>query len=948
MAEFKLASQGFVADFLVEQSNDLGVRKIADKVREDIGLVTGQYPMMKEKIEEVGEYVIVAGTYGKSQLISQLEQEGRIHLEGIKGKREVYQVAFIEWPWPHVKEAMVICGSDKRGTIYGLFQISDWLGVSPWVYWADVKPKKQNEVYFTQEDAMVSKEPSVKYRGFFINDEWPSFGSWTFEHFGGFTAQMYDKVFELLLRLKGNYLWPAMWSSSFSLDGPGLKNAELADEYGIVICFSHHEPCLRSSEEWDIYKGADTEYGQWWNYYTNKEGLLNYWRDGLKRSGKYESVITIGMRGERDTSMLGPDSTLRENIDLLKDIITEQRKLIAEYVNPNLEEVPQVLALYKEVEAYFYGDEEAEGLKDWKTLDGVTLMLCEDNFGNMRTLPEASKREREGGWGMYYHFDYHGAPISYEWVNSTPLTKVWEQMSMAYDYGVREIWVVNVGDLKPQELPLSYFMALAYDFEKWGTHAPNQTKHFTEEWVKQQFGAVFSHQQQSEVVSILEGYSCLNGRCRPEVLSSKTYHPSRYHEAERVFNQVELLSQKADKLLEEVSKSAYDAYYELVYFPAIASFNLIKMQIYAGMNQYEAVRGKVVANIYGDQVVQCIERDRALTDAYHHLAEGKWNGMASSAHIGFTHWNDEDWRYPVRQIVEPVAKPRMIVSVAGQSESYTSGSIMIQDGLYPDCQRIEVYIDNGGKESFTYEVEEGASWLSVSKSKGKVDLRDTLVFYINKERLTQKEMTTVTIKGAEAQVQLCIEAQPIQKPDLPMTFMESQGYTAIEAEHFAKSEAAGEAKWCLLEGYGRTLSGLKVYPTTQSFKLGEAAPTLMYRVWVEKEGQYTLEVQAAPSNPLRKKSSLGYGLKVNDGKWKKVEMVGEDFAAGDWNDQNWCTQVLENINRSYAVLHLQQGLNEIYIQAMDAGVVLERLVICPEGKRIPSKYLGPEESYHTL
>ncbi len=255
----------------------------------------------------------------------------------------------------------MIAGSDKRGTIYGLFHLSELLGVSPWVYFADVLPVKRDTVILTQAVNTVSKEPSVKYRGFFINDEWPSFGSWTFRHFGGFTAEMYDKVFELLLRLKGNYLWPAMWTSSFSLDGPGMANALLADEYGIVMSNSHHEPCLRHSEEWDLVKGEGSPYGTEWNFDRNKKGLTRYWRDGLRRNGRLENIITMGMRGERDSEILGHAATLKENIDYLKEVISTQNQLIRECVDNNLDQVPRMLALYKEVEAYFYGDDKTEG-----------------------------------------------------------------------------------------------------------------------------------------------------------------------------------------------------------------------------------------------------------------------------------------------------------------------------------------------------------------------------------------------------------------------------------------------------------------------------------------------------------------------------------------------------------------------------------------------------------
>ena len=942
MNQFEMASQSQVASFLVEEAAYSGVKKIIQKVAKDIELVTNQLPDIKEKLYEDNSRVILVGTLGKSQWLETLENKGMMDFSMVRGKREVYQIAMIKQPFESVKEALVICGSDKRGTIYGLFQLSEWIGVSPWVYWGDVKPEHKKQVVIELEGAYTSKEPSVKYRGFFINDEWPAFGNWTFEHFGGFTVEMYDKVFELLLRLKGNYLWPAMWSSSFSLDGPGLASAELANEYGVVMGQSHHEPCLRASEEWDIYKGKDTPYGTEWNYYTNKEGLLNYWREGLKRSGKYETVMTIGMRGERDSSMLGEDSTLGENIDLLKDIIKEQRKLIKEHVNENLDEVPQMLALYKEVEAYFYGDEKTPGLEEWEELDGVTLMLCEDNFGNMRTLPTAKKRERKGGWGMYYHFDYHGAPISYEWVNSTPLSKVWEQMTMAYDYGIKDIWIVNVGDLKPQELPLSYFMALAYDFEKWGTKAINQTQVFTEKWVETQFGSVFSKVQQEKVVGLLNGYTRLNGRCRPEVVSSKTYHPVLFNEAKRILEEIETLSKDAKRLLEEVPASHQAAYVELVYFPAMASFNINRMQIMAGLNHHAALEGKVIANVYADEITKCIQIDEALKNEYHELLEGKWNGMALSAHIGFTHWNDEDWRYPVRHIVEPVKGARLIVSAESMERSATGGVYHITRTLgEKDCE-VKVMLDNGGKVGYDFEVLTEQPWMSVSSLKGHVEVQETLTFTFDLP--TSKAEAVAVIKGAENAVKVVFHLEQLCVPEERMTFVPYNAPITIEAEHFAKVKNTETAKWQVIENYGRTLSGVKVFPTTLAFDLDEEAPELSYQVQIEEAGVYQIEVQCAPGNPLLPGGKLRYGLKVNDGAWQVVNRVAENYRGGNWNDKEWCQQVLENINRSVTQASLQQGKNTIHIKAMDAGMVIERIVIYKENEQTLRFYLGPEES----
>src|SRR5690554_5079874 len=457
------------------------IHKITGKVMHDIELVFGIAPTAAEEITQCASSVVIYGTIDRSPVLADLSGQGLITLEELRGKSEVYLFQVIDAPWEGIDKALVIAGSDKRGTIYGLFHLSEMLGVSPFVNWSAVKPQRKKEFLLTDGYKYLSKEPSIRYRGFFINDEWPAFANWCHENFGGFNAKAYEHVFELLLRLKGNYLWPAMWSARFYDDGPGLANAELADELGVIMGTSHHEPCLRQGEEYRYLRGKDSIYGDAWNFRTNKEGITRFWEDGLIRSGKFEIIITVGMRGEADTAIM-KEATLADNINLLRDVLRTQNRLIKEYINPDLTKVPRMLALYKEVEAFFYGDENTPGLLGSEELEGIILMLCDDNFGNLRTLPSEEMRAHNGGFGMYYHFDYHGWPVSYEWINSSYLPKVWEQMCTAYDFGIRELWIVNVGDICTQEFPLNFFLDLAYDFERWGTSAINTTRDYTRLW----------------------------------------------------------------------------------------------------------------------------------------------------------------------------------------------------------------------------------------------------------------------------------------------------------------------------------------------------------------------------------------------------------------------------------------------------------------------------------
>ena len=553
-----------------------GLKHVAKILAGDILTVTGKEPEIVEQIQNVPQ--IVAATKGTSDILAKWEEEKKIDLSVLEGKREVFMVQLIE---EDGAEKLVIVGTETIATLYGLYYISENIGVSPWVYWADVVPAPKKEIVFDKSICTVSKEPSVRYRGFFMNDEWPSLGNFVMHTFGDFNEFFYEKVFDLLLRLKGNYFWPAMWSASLPLDGSEdpLAILKLGTELGITIGQSHHEPLTRASEEWDKVKTDmnNIGYGKDWNYYTNKEGLYRYWEDGMKRDKDFKHMITIGMRGERDTMMLGENSTIQENVELLREIITDQNKIIKE---TGCENMPKMLALYKEVEGFYYGGNGVKGLRSWDGLDDTILLLSDDNFGNVRTLPTKDLKDRKPGWGLYYHFDYHGSPISYEWVNSTPLPKVWEQVTMAYEYGIRDLWIVNVGDIRPDELPLSYFMALAYDFESMGTGHANETDLFLASWVEQQFGAhIKDEETKKEIADVLREYTRIHGMRRPEAMNPKVYHRSHFNETKRMIERCTKLMQQTENLQIKIPEASKDAFYGLVYYPAVAGMNLQLMSL---------------------------------------------------------------------------------------------------------------------------------------------------------------------------------------------------------------------------------------------------------------------------------------------------------------------------------------------------------------------------------
>lgn len=955
----------------LEQSAFPGVIRVTEKVAHDVELVSGKKPQIlvekeiPETLESSGEdWTIIAATKGKSSFLKKLEEAGSAELKELEQKRECYA-----WIFPEIKNRtksnlLVIAGSDKRGTIYGLFHLSEMLGVSPFVDWCGLMPPKQEKIELREDMACISKEPSVRYRGFFINDEWPAFGNWCNHNFGGFNAKAYDHVFELLLRLKGNYLWPAMWSARFADDGPGLLNAELADEYGIIMGMSHHEPCLRQGEEYKYLRGKNSVYGDAWNFRTNREGITKFWEDGLKRSGKFENVITVGMRGEADTAIMGKNATLEDNIQLLRDVLKTQKKLIQEHVNPDLTRVPRMIALYKEVEEFFYGDEKTKGLMGAEELEDVILMLCDDNYGNLRTLPTEEMRKHAGGYGMYYHLDYHGWPVSYEWINSSYLPKIWEQMSMAYDFGVRELWMVNVGDIATQEFPLSFFLDMAYDFDRWGSRALNCTQEYTRKWVRQQFGSV-EEETQDTIADILEQYTKIIHRRRPEALNPETYHPVQEKESSRIFEEAEQLLKKLQDVYETIEKTNpqnLSAFIALVYYPAFGTMNLVKMQILAGWNHYYANLGAVCVNDYVDEVERCMEQDRKAVEMYHQMDQGRWYGMGMSQHIGFTHWNEDECRNPVVMRVIPLKKRSILVAADGTAQHaegspWLDNTMKLKDFLNPDCTRASVTLYSRSDLKAEYKVLKKPGWLSVEPMEGwldgvsqkKVRLNLTLI----KQRLPETNQDTIQdsleIATPEGKCEITVPVYTGNLQDKKNVFVDTMGYLSIEAAHYVNSVPGNykdrQVKFENLQGYGKTNSAMKAFPSDACTVPGQDAPYLEYQFVLEESGTYEAEFYMQPSNPVTRENQLLYAVRINEEMTETVNAVEKDYQVGD-QAEKWAEGVLSQIRRQTVSIKCRAGFNTLRVYHVTPGFVLEKIVIYPMGEKPEESYLGPAETYH--
>ena len=592
---FCIAQDSKTAPILVDTNDWKGVIRAAQDLGDDVRKVTGTPSEVVETSQFStfnSQFSILVGTIGKSKLIDQLIKQKKIDVKQVRGQWESYLIDVVDGH-------LVIAGSDKRGTIYGIYEISQRIGVSPWYWMADAPVVHHDEVYY-DAGRIVQPSPKVKYRGIFINDEWPSFGTWCNNHFGGVNAKAYAHIFELLLRLKANYFWPAMWATAFNEDDP--ESPRLADEMGIVMGTSHHEPMMRAHKE---YTSRREEVGPW-DYATNKERVDKFFREGMERNKSYDNLVTIGMRGDGDVAMGSGDDT--ENMKTLAKVIEGQRNIIKDiYGKPDA--VPQLWAIFTEVQRYYDAG--------FTVPDDVTLLLCDNNWGYIRRKGRDFERKRKGGLGLYYHIDMNGGPWNDRWVNTTTVPKLREQLNLAYQSGIDRIWIINVGDLKPKEMPIDFIMHYAWN--------PDAIQPGDEQaWLESFTRSIFGESYAQETADIIAKYSKYNLWRKAEVQVPGIYNQE---EMLRVNNLWQALVLRCEALKEQLPSEAQDAFYQLVYYPVVASAGVAQIYNCATMGDSLTIN-------------ELMKKDQRLTDHYNkHLAGGKWDGMMLDNHIGYTQWS---------------------------------------------------------------------------------------------------------------------------------------------------------------------------------------------------------------------------------------------------------------------------------------------------------------------
>lgn len=934
---------------------------------------------------------VIAGTFGENgnSVINKLISEGKIDVSAINGKWECYKMQVVKNPVPGVAEALVIAGSDKRGTIYGIFRVSELMGVSPWVWWADATPAVSSKVVLNGTDINVtSKEPSVKYRGIFLNDEAPSLTTWSGSRYGGRNEKFYRQVYELILRLKGDYLWPAMWNNQFSKDGVEnkLANAELADKYGIVMGTSHHEPCYRAGAEWGSeygkYKGSIRDNSaQAWNKYNlpTESGydekintaINKFWEDGIERNKAFENICTVGMRGENDSSLPAADQP-EKYADLLNYIINTQKELLSNAGDSN----PTQLVIYKEVEnAWNMGR-----LYEQDCMKDTYAMFCDDNFAYLRTLPTEEQKENVGGLGMYYHFDYVGGPKSYTWIQTTQLSRIWDQMSVAYENDIDDVWIVNVGDLKPMEYDISYFIDLGYDFDKWGVDGNEKLAQYKANWIKQQLGMSgngLNAEQLNEASKLIDDYLDLETSRKVEHVLYNTasncsdmYSIENYSEAQDLLMKCDDMINRANALKDQVPAELQAAFYQLVYYPAVAVPNVLKIQIYAALNNKYAAMGLTVANTYKTLCEDAIALDQEIYDTYNNAMPNgpedgkKWKGMQSADqryHIGMTGWQTDSGKLPSLKTVSGSSSNGLDVlteQITGAfTNECTSGETLLPSFTNINNEVYTIELVNKADASYDYTAVADADWIKLSKTSGTVGSLDTIQVSVDWSKVSADASGSITISDGANTVKVAVNAQVISLAGLDAnTYVMANDYATIDVSRYtAISNGTGntskgtnvENKMYVVPDNGkymssvRTSSSITTYDDTAALS---TAPYIEYKVYVPEGGDYKLECQFNPtSNVEYGNQKLRYAVSVDGAEANIVNSISSNYLAGSYST-TWAGDIENNGRKSVTSLSLSAGTHTIRYYQCDPNMALIRMTVYADS--LAKVYNSPAESYY--
>jgi len=941
--DVKLFYKGAAADVYIDGNDSKTARIAAMDFAVDVERVTGKKPAVKRDAR-LGRNAVIIGTIGKSALVDELAAKKKIDISGVRGKWETFMIATAAAPLPGVEAALVVAGSDPRGTAFGVYELSQQIGVSPWYWWADVKPDRRNTL-IVKKGFYKFGPPSVKYRGVFLNDEAFGLNPWakkTFEpETGDIGPKTYAKVFELLLRLRANYIWPAMKPCTKAFNYYP-RNKLVAADYSIVMGSSHCEPMLRDNpDEWP----RDGN-GENWNYVTNRDAILGYWERRVRENGGFENVYTLGMRGIEDNEMQG-DGTLDEKTRRLESIINDQRGLLQKWVNPDIGKVPQLFSPYKEVLGLYQNG--------MALPEDVTILWTDDNYGYIRRLSAPEEQERPGGSGVYYHISYSGRPHDYLWLCTTPPALIREEMRKAWDYGARSVWVVNVGDIKPAEIGMEFFLQMAWDVDRWDRET---VQDYLREWARREFGPKFA----SEVAGVMNDYYLLNYQRKPEhmgfneimlpntVVQDPEFSLYNYgDEAQRRLDAFAGLTARADAVYSKLPDSKGAAFYELVLYPVRGAALMNRKMLYGFKSREYAKQGRASANAYAQRSNDAFQAILKETEYFNKGVEGgKWKNMMDyrqhdrlvfrEAKTGSIKVSDAGG---LGVAVEGRAKPAQRIDDSEVRLKYSPAVLP----TFNKFTRRKYFIDifNKGSQPVHWTAVPSADWIRISKPGGTLQLDERLWVDIDYGCAPKGDGVKgeITISGAGAEYTVGVVVFNPKMTNVESgAFVQENGVVSIDAADFGSKTEGDGAAWEIMPGLGLTGRAVAVLPSTaQSISddmTSGKAPVLEYPIYIFKPGEADVILRAVPTHEITAGRRLRAKASVDD-----QQLLAIDFAQGnDEEDPVWKRNVLHAAMYGKAKLRFDEGAHTLKIYGVDPSVILDKIIIDFGG--LAKSYFGPD------
>lgn len=945
---FTLASPRQTAAILYDASDAAVVKRAAELFAADVEAVTGRRPQVTSATGETGPAVIV-GTVGGSALIRRLSEAGKIDTAPLEGAWERYLIQTVANPLPGIRKALVIAGSDRRGAAYGLFTLSELIGVSPWYWWADV-PVKKHAALHVDAPPTYSQTPSVRYRGIFLNDEDWGLTPWASQTFeperGNIGPRTYAKVCELLLRLKANYLARAMHPVSTSFNQIP-ENKLVADTFAIVMGSTHCEPLLlNTASEWDTKTMGP------WNYDKNKEGINRVLTQRVRENSPYENVYTLALRGLHDGAM-STTLPMHEKVRMLQQALLDQRRILAENIDRPVETVPQAFTPYKEVlEIYSNGLE---------LPDDITIVWPDDNYGYMKRLSGVREQRRTGRSGVYYHVSYLGVPHSYLWFSTTPPSLMYEELRKAYDTTADRLWLVNCGDLKGSEMQVSLFLDMAWDI---GRFTADNVVSYPARWLAGIFGEAYYDRLEAMTREHLRlafprkpeymgwGYHWNRFDHNCEQLTDTDFSFTNYDEAQRRLEAYRQLGARAEALLHEIGDEARPAFYQLVYYPLRGAELMNRMTLGGQRNRWYARQGRAATNAVRDEVQRCYDSLQVITRGYNSLLGGKWNHMMSmrqnydgvSAYFNLPHLATHD----------AAGAPRLALQVAGEDVTGARAfhALPAFDNYLRRTYPVEIYNRGGGTLAWTAHASE--PWVVLSKSAGKTADEERITVGIDWEKAPSGNAVPAQIvfrAGEQSEKVLVSLFNPTapSRAELRGIYVENNGCVSIPAAGCHRVRENDRIKITAVEDLGIEGPALQLGDPTAPLQIFRSrdVPCAEYDFYAFDAGSVDVYTYVLPTFPLHADRDFRIGENTNTDTKYSVQIDDGALATPSSShveySQVWFESVLRNCAVNKSTLHIDKpGRHTLRIRVGDPGIVLQKIVLDFGGMK--RSYLGPQST----